>query len=65
MEHMTRDEFLYQQIEGNRSLYRGLAFVYGAAAVAAFIMAVAALVIGRPDGSIMLLTMGAGMSRYR
>ena len=61
MEHMTRDEFLYQQIKGNRSLYRGLAFVYGAAAVAAFIMAIAALVIGRPDGSIILLFMGGGM----
>lgn len=36
---MTRDEFLYRQLKEDRSLYRGLAFVYGAAALAALVMA--------------------------
>lgn len=61
MEYMTRDEFLYRQIEGNRSLYRGIAFVYGAAAIGAVVMGIAALVVGRPAGLFALLAMGGGM----
>ena len=37
---MTRDEFLYEQIRSDRSMYKVLTFVYGACTVAAIILGV-------------------------
>ena len=62
MEHMTRDEFLYKQLKGNRSVYRGIAIAYAAAAIAAFIMAIALLLMHRFGGLLALAVMGLGMA---
>lgn len=63
---MTRDEVLYQQIEDARGLYRGLAIVYALATLAAIVMAVVCLFIGKALAIIQLagFAIGLGTSAY-
>ena len=58
---MTRDEFLYLSLKDNASMYRGLSIVYALAAIAAFIMAVCAIILKRDVfAALAVLAMGAG-----
>lgn len=46
---MTEDEFLFEQIKSNRSQQRGLMILYAILAVAAIVMGIAAVAIGKPS----------------
>ena len=59
-DQMTNDELLYRMLKENASLYRGLAFVWGALVVACIIMGIAAIALGKGFGPVLYLT-GAGV----
>lgn len=62
----ARDEVLYQQLKDARGLYRGLTIVYALAALAAVVMGVVCLFVGKAGAIIELagFAIGLGTSAY-